>query len=118
VRGVDAWQVLPPTAAAWAMAAASTLRSAACAAMRLGRVCAAFRPARMRCLIAGHDDRVSRGTGRLALVCNDCGRRTAGWAIGPSGPRASNRLGSRRPIGADLPSTQRQLRLIPAMRGT
>jgi hypothetical protein len=118
VTAVDASQGRPPTAAAGATAAISNLRAAARAASRLGRVCAAFRPARLRCLIAGHDDRFSRDTGRLALVCNDCGRRTAGWTIGPSGPGASNRLVSRRPIGPDpLPSTQRR-RLIPAMRGT
>lgn len=40
-------------------------------------------PLRIRCVIVGHADGLSRQTGRLALRCDACGRTTAGWAIGP-----------------------------------
>jgi hypothetical protein len=35
-----------------------------------------------RCVVGGHDDRVSRTTTRLALQCIACGRTTHGWLIG------------------------------------
>jgi hypothetical protein len=46
-------------------------------------------PARVRCLIVGHDDRFSREAGRLSLRCDECGRRTTGWTIGLAAPRPS-----------------------------
>lgn len=36
----------------------------------------------LRCAVAGHDDRFSRSTHRLALECIDCGRTTRGWLVG------------------------------------
>jgi hypothetical protein len=35
-----------------------------------------------RCAVAGHDDRFSRTTNRLALKCIACGRTTRGWLVG------------------------------------
>jgi hypothetical protein len=40
-------------------------------------------PMRLRCLIVGHDDRFNREAGRLSLRCDQCGRNTIGWTIGP-----------------------------------
>jgi hypothetical protein len=36
----------------------------------------------LRCAVAGHADRFSRTTNRLALECIDCGRTTRGWLVG------------------------------------
>jgi len=41
---------------------------------------------RLRCLFMGHEDAFARQPHRLMLRCAACGRETAGWAIGPSGP--------------------------------
>jgi hypothetical protein len=46
-----------------------------------------LRPVRVRCLLVGHDDYLSREPHRLLLRCGECGRRTPGWPIGMSPPR-------------------------------
>jgi hypothetical protein len=67
------------------VAGASTARA-------LGHAASAFfhatvlGPTRIRCLILGHDDRFHREAGRLSLRCDECGRGTAGWTIGPTAP--------------------------------
>ena len=33
------------------------------------------------CLVAGHDDRVRCGNGRIYLECVECGRQTRGWDV-------------------------------------
>lgn len=35
------------------------------------------------CLLLGHDDMMVRAPDRLWLRCQNCGRDTAGWTIGP-----------------------------------
>jgi hypothetical protein len=35
------------------------------------------------CLLLGHDDMMVRAAGRIWLRCQDCGRDTPGWTIGP-----------------------------------
>jgi hypothetical protein len=35
----------------------------------------------LRCLVAGHEDRVQHQRGRMFLECAECGRVTSGWTL-------------------------------------
>lgn len=78
-------------------------------------------PRRVRCLVVGHDDRLTREVGRLALQCDECGRRTRGWTIGPAGPRFMTGLPPAWGSAVGTPRTRaaterRPLRLITPRR--
>ena len=91
MTAADAWRPLPNRPmgrrwlTTWAQAVMSMTRAVRHAGVAL--VDAIVRgPTRVRCVIVGHVDRFSREPGRLALRCDECGRTTAGWAIGSVGP--------------------------------
>jgi hypothetical protein len=90
VAAVDAWYGLQarsmawPGPATWAPAAAAWRPALAQAGSILFHAAVTGR-SRARCLFFGHDDRFSRTAGRLSLRCDECGRHTAGWAIGTAG---------------------------------
>lgn len=98
MAAVDAWHGLPPVPmggtgpTAWASAATSMLRAMANVSSVVCHVAVGVGPTRLRCLMIGHDDRFTREAGRLSLRCDECGRSTVGWTIGPVGPRVVSRL--------------------------
>jgi len=83
----------------------------------LGWVTVGLAAVRARCLLVGHDDGFAREPKRLFLRCAACGRRTTGWAISTSAPRASSRLrGQTAPMPAAradvFPHPARALQLV------
>ena len=73
----------------------------------------------LHCVMVGHDDRFVREAALLALQCDECGRRTRGWAIGPETAsaacnaaltsKAATGAAVRVGAGAGQPTADRQL---------
>jgi hypothetical protein len=76
----------------WVEGSPSTLRAVGLARETLRQFTVGLAAVRMRCLLFGHDDRIAREPNRLLLRCDECGRRTPGWAIATSAPRRDARL--------------------------
>jgi hypothetical protein len=87
--GMPAHRAWPET---WAEGSASTLRAVGLARATLRQFTVGLAAVRMRCVLFGHDDRIARELNRLLLRCDECGRRTPGWAIATKAPRLDARL--------------------------
>jgi hypothetical protein len=57
------------------------------------------------CLLAGHDDLVMRAPDRIWLQCQDCGRQTPGWILGPEA--GSEQWGGRTNLSTGRVKTRR-----------
>lgn len=80
----------------WVRGARAGGRFVVDAAGTLVRCTAGFGLLRLRCLLAGHGDRLVRAPGRLSLHCEECGRSTPGWTIAAGAPRVASQLPGRR----------------------
>jgi hypothetical protein len=93
--------------ARWAGSVAATLRAAWFAGAAMHHATLGLGAVRLRCLLAGHDDRLKRLPNRLFLRCEECGRVTRGWTIAANAPRLTAPL-ARKPLALSRPN----LRLI------
>jgi hypothetical protein len=95
--------------ARWVGGVASALRAVCFAGAAMHHATLGLGAVRLRCLLAGHDDRFKRLPDRLSLRCEECGRVTRGWAIATNAPRLTAPIINRKPPLAPFGSKRRVL---------
>jgi hypothetical protein len=95
--------------ARWIGGAAATFRAACFAGAAMHHATLGLGAVRLRCLLAGHDDRLKRLPNRLFLRCEECGRVTCGWTIAANAPRLTAPLITRQPPVVPFRSNRRRI---------